>query len=616
MKPHFLPFVFLIVLNSFSQQWQPINQRIMSRWAKKISPDNVWKEYPRPQFIRSEWKNLNGLWDYEILKSNQPKPKTFKGNILVPFCFESPLSGVGANITPSDKMWYRKKFNIPEKWRDDRVVINFEAVDHDTSIWINGIWVGSHKGGFNRFSFDITDYLVQENEQELVVSVKDATNLSPQLRGKQKYNPSGIMYTPVSGIWQTVWLEALSKEAYLKELKITADIDNDKVQILPLVNNAISPDYKVIIEVFFQNSMIAFGEAMPDKLLDLTIENPKLWSPKNPNLYDLNIKLVNPDGKTIDNVKSYFGMRKISLANHNGAKYLFLNNKPLFHYGTLDQGWWPGGLLTPPSDAAMRYDIEITKAMGFNMIRKHVKIEPDRWYYHCDKIGIMVWQDMPSGGTMGNNDKNENYQKIGSSGRRYGLDINKNSDEAIQYEKELRNMIQNHFNSPSIVMWVPFNEGWGQFDTCRINDLVRGLDPTRLINPVSGWALRSCGDIYDIHTYEVDLIRPPSLNSRDPLHLNRATVIGEFGGIGLKIENHSMKLTKKYQSATTKDDLASNYLYKFNQIIDMKKDGLSGAVYTQTTDVEGELNGLMTYDREVVKISPEFLNKIHSTLYK
>ncbi len=623
MKPNFLPLAFLVVLNSFCQEWQPLDGKIMSRWAKEVTPENVWQEYPRPQFERSTWKNLNGMWDYVILKPNQPKPKSYEGKILVPFSFESALSGVGKSITPEDKMWYRKKFIIPSEWKGKRILLNFEAVDHDTNVWLNDIFVGSHKGGFDRFSFDITDYLIQENGQELVVSVKDATNLSSQLRGKQRYNPSGIMYTPVSGIWQTVWLEAVSEEAYLGEVKITTDIDKGTVKIIPFGNEALRSGYKVKASVYKNKSKIVEGSVSANNSIELEIKDPKLWSPNNPNIYDLKLTLTNPKGKIIDQVNSYFGMRKISLGDHNGAKYLFLNNKPLFHYGTLDQGWWPGGLLTPPSDEAMRYDIEITKAMGFNMIRKHVKIEPDRWYFHCDRLGILVWQDMPSGGKMvkkinGPSTKkrdNKYHTPLQNVGRN-DEDLYKNIAESIQFETELRKMINIHFNSPSIVVWVPFNEGWGQYDTCRISDLVKGLDPSRLVIPTSGWSLRNCGDIYDIHTYEVELIRPPSLNLRDPVNLNQATVIGEFGGIGLKIEDHSMKLTKKYQSAMTKDDLASNYLCKFNQIIDMKKNGLSGAVYTQTTDVEGELNGLMTYDREVIKIPVKILNEMHSPLYR
>ena len=621
MKPNFLPFAFLVVLNSFCQEWQPLDGKIMSRWAKEVTPENVWQEYPRPQFERSTWKNLNGMWDYVILKPNQPKPKSYEGKILVPFSFESALSGVGKSITPEDKMWYRKKFIIPSEWKGKRILLNFEAVDHDTNVWVNDIFVGSHKGGFDRFSFDITTFLNVRGNQTIEVSVEDGTNLSPQLRGKQHFKPSGIVYTPVSGIWQTVWLEAVSNEAYLGEVKITTDIDKGTVKITPFGHEALRSSYKVKASIYKNKSKIAEGSVSTNKLIELKIREPKLWSPDNPNIYDLKLTLTNPKGEIIDQVDSYFGMRKISLGNHKGVKYLFLNNKPLFHYGTLDQGWWPDGLLTPPSDAAMRYDIEITKAMGFNMIRKHVKIEPDRWYYHCDHLGILVWQDMPSGGKMvekingpttnkrGNKKYYTNLQHVG----RTDGDLNKNITESIQFETELRKMINIHYNSPSIVVWVPFNEGWGQYDTCRISDLVKGLDSSRLVIPTSGWSLRNCGDIYDIHTYDVDLKKPP-------YHQDRATVIGEYGGIGLPIKKNLWNpntINWGYQTYNSQKELIESYEYKFNQILKMKEmHGLSGAVYTQTTDVEGEVNGLLTYDREVIKIPTEILKNLHSPLYK
>ena len=621
MKPNFLPFAFLVVLNSFCQEWQPLDGKIMSRWAKEVTPDNVWQEYPRPQFERSTWKNLNGMWDYVILKPNQPKPKSYEGKILVPFSFESALSGVGRSITPEDKMWYRKKFIIPSEWEGKRILLNFEAVDHDTNVWVNDIFVGSHKGGFDRFSFDITTFLNVKGNQTIEVSVKDGTNLSPQLRGKQHFKPSGIVYTPVSGIWQTVWLEAVSNEAYLGEVKITTDIDKGIVKITPFGHEALRSSYKVKASIYKNKSKIAEGSVSTNKLIELKIREPKLWSPDNPNIYDLKLTLTNPKGKIIDQVDSYFGMRKISLGNHKGVKYLFLNNKPLFHYGTLDQGWWPDGLLTPPSDAAMRYDIEITKAMGFNMIRKHVKIEPDRWYYHCDHLGILVWQDMPSGGKMvekingpttNKRGDKKYYTNLQHVGRTDG-DLNKNINESIQFETELRKMINIHYNSPSIVVWVPFNEGWGQYDTCRISDLVKGLDSSRLVIPTSGWSLRNCGDIYDIHTYDVDLKKPP-------YHQDRATVIGEYGGIGLPIKKNLWNpntINWGYQTYNSQKELIESYEYKFNQILKMKEmHGLSGAVYTQTTDVEGEVNGLLTYDREVIKIPTEILKNLHSPLYK
>jgi beta-galactosidase/beta-glucuronidase len=453
------------------------------------------------------------------------------------------------------------------------------------------------------------------------LAVEDATNFSSQPRGKQQINASGIYYTPVSGIWQTVWLEAVSSEAYIKQVKTTTNIDENTVTLIPLSNQSLVSGYMVRTTVFFNGEKVTSGETKPNMPLTLKIDTPKLWSPDHPHLYDVSMSLMNPSGTEIDRVESYFGMRKISLGDHKGVKYLFLNNAPLFHYGTLDQGWWPDGLLTPPSDKAMRYDIEMTKAMGFNMIRKHVKIEPDRWYYHCDKLGIMVWQDMPSYNrlalkTLEEMEKTKRKDRIYNALERiHGEDddLNRRSEDAAQFEWELRRMVDLHYNAPSIVMWVPFNEGWGQYDTCRITDFVKQLDPDRLVNPTSGWTLRPCGDIYDIHTYHVDLTVPPTA-------LDRATVVGEFGGIGYPINENLWNPEMRnwgYQTYYNAEDLLKNYIYKFNQIVEMKEEnGLSAAVYTQTTDVEGEINGLMTYDRKVTKMPAETLKELHSKLYK
>jgi hypothetical protein len=388
-----------------------------------------------------------------------------------------------------------------------------------------------------------------------------------------------------------------------------------------LANKALVSGYKVAVEVFFEGKKVTSGSTESNEALSLKIDHPHLWSPNHPHLYTVKMSFANPNGKLIDRVESYFGMRKISLGDHKGVKYLFLNNEPLFHYGTLDQGWWPDGLLTPPSDEAMRYDIEITKAMGFNMIRKHVKIEPDRWYYHCDQLGIMVWQDMPSYNRLAlktpeEMEKTKNKDRIYNSLERIRVgqaDLNRRSEDADQFERELRRMVNIHYNAPSIVMWVPFNEGWGQYDSCRITEFVKSLDPNRLVNPTSGWTLRPCGDIYDIHTYHVNLTVPPTA-------LDRATVIGEFGGIGFPIKENLWNPEMRnwgYQTYYSSEELLKNYIYKLDQIVQMKeKNGLSAAVYTQTTDVEGEINGLMTYDREVIKIPAQTLKELHQNLYK
>ena len=604
-----------------AQNWKAVDGKIMSQWAKTVNPENAWQEYPRPQFERTQWKNLNGLWDYAILKTNQIQPKRFQGKILVPFSFESPLSGVGKSIRPKDKMWYKKSFSLPKSWSGKDVILHFEAVDYHSAVWVNDILVGTHKGGFDRFSFNITSYLKSNGQQKIVLAVEDATNFSSQPRGKQQINASGIYYTPVSGIWQTVWLEAVSSEAYLKQVKITTDIDNNAVRLVPMSNVSLTKGYKVAVDVFFDGNKITSRITAPDTPLELKIKKPQLWSPDHPHLYDIKMNLINPSGEVIDKIDSYFGMRKISLGDHKGVKYLFLNNVPLFHYGPLDQGWWPDGLLTPPSDEAMRYDIEMTKAMGFNMIRKHVKIEPDRWYYHCDQLGIMVWQDMPSYNRLALKTPEE-MEKTKRKDRIYhaleriskeDADLNRRSEDAAQFELELRRMIDLHFNAPSIVMWIPFNEGWGQYDTSRISDFVKQVDPNRLVNPTSGWTLRPSGDIYDIHTYHIDLTVPPTA-------IDRATVIGEFGGIGYPIQENLWNPKMRnwgYQTYYNADDLLKNYIYKFDQIVKMKENnGLSAAVYTQTTDVEGEINGLMTYDREVTKMPANTLKELHSRLYQ
>lgn len=612
MKNKIILMALLISAPFFAQNYKPAGDKMKTQWADDVSPNNVWKEYPRPQFERNKWMNLNGLWEYSVISKSESQPKNYQGNILVPFCVESSLSGVMGEVKPDDKIWYKRQFSVPSEWKGERVVLNFEAVDYSTTVFINGAVVGSHKGAYDRFSFDITDYLKGNGKQEIVVAVEDPSSAGPQPRGKQQLFQRGIWYTPVSGIWQTVWIEPVSTEAYLKEAKITTDIDAKTVSIIPLLNEPLLPEYKIHAEISLNGSAVTSQEIGGDLEIVIPIENPKLWSPDTPNLYDLKLTLRNKSGNVLDEVKSYFGMRKISLGILDGNQYLFLNNEPLFHYGTLDQGWWPDGLHTPPSDEAMKYDIVKTKEMGFNMIRKHIKVEPDRWYYHCDKIGMLVWQDMPSGMVVlpsEEEDKQINVQHVS----RTGNDLNVRTADASQFELELHRMIDIHYNSPSIVIWVPFNEGWGQYDTCRISDVVKKIDPTRLVNAVSGWALRPCGDIYDIHTYQTEVLIPST-------SLDRASVIGEYGGIGYPIEGHQWNPKMRnwgYQTYHSEKELMDAYLHKFNQIVEMKKSkGLSAAVYTQTTDVEGEVNGLMTYDREVIKFPVEELKEIHSVLYE
>ncbi|QGY46774.1 glycoside hydrolase family 2 [Maribellus comscasis] len=612
MKFKLTTLLLVTFVTTFAQKWQPAGEKMKTRWAAEITPENVWQEYPRPQFERSDWMNLNGLWNYSILKKNLAQPKKYQGEILVPFCVESSLSGVMGEVKPDDRIWYKRTFEIPTDWSKKNVILNFEAVDYSTTVFVNGAVVGAHKGAYDRFSFDITEYLTGKGEQELVVCVDDPSSFGSQPRGKQQMPQEGIWYTPVSGIWQTVWMETVSPEAFLKEAKLVPDIDEKTIAVTPVLNKSLKPEYKVEAVVSFQGKEVAKTEIPANITGLIDIPNPELWSTDAPNLYNLSLKLFNKAGEKIDEVQSYFGMRKISLGNHKGTKYLFLNNQPVFQYGPLDQGWWPDGLHTPPSDEAMKYDIEMTKKMGFNMIRKHIKVEPDRWFYHCDKLGMLVWQDMPSGMVVipkTGNERPEHVQHV----RPNGPDLNVRNEDAQQFELELRRMIDIHYNSPSIVMWVPFNEGWGQYTTCRIAKMVKDYDPTRLVNAVSGWALRNCGDVYDIHTYQTEVRIPPA-------SLDRASVIGEYGGIGYPIETNLWNPEMRnwgYQTYHSEKELLDAYIYKFNQIVEMKKTkGLSAAVYTQTTDVEGEVNGLITYDREVIKIPVDKLNELHSVLYQ
>ncbi len=615
-----LPLIILCIMVQgivcAASSWEPAQTGMMTRWGKTVTPDNVWAEYPRPQLVRSDWQNLNGLWEYALLPKAAAAPSEYSKQILVPFCAESTLSGVREKVTPEDRIWYRRTFDIPQNWSDKRIILNFEAVDWQCAVWVNDAYVGSHQGGYDRFSFDITDYLNKQGLQKMVVSVWDPTNFGTQARGKQRMTQQGIWYTPVSGIWQTVWLEAVPVAAAIKEIKIIPDVDKQSVTVIPMLFDPKSEVYQVIVTVLEGQTPVVRQTGKADKAITLRIDNPKLWSPENPFLYDLQLELITPASKNgqpqrnLETLTSYFGMRKISLGDGPFGKILCLNDKPLFQYGTLDQGWWPDGLHTPPSDEAMKYDIEMTKQMGFNMIRKHIKVEPDRWYYWCDKLGILVWQDMPSGMVVlpqAENNRAAHPQQVFPE----DPDIYRRTDNAAQFEYEMKRMIDLHYNAPSIVVWVPFNEGWGQYDTERIAAFVKKLDPSRLVNAVSGWALRPGGDIYDIHTYH-EQVKVPQMQA------DRATVIGEYGGIGYPIKDHLWNPEMRnwgYQTYHSGEELYRHYVHKFNQIVEMKEKGLSAAVYTQTTDVEGEVNGLLTYDREIVKIDPEKLMKLHSVLY-
>ncbi len=574
--------------------WQPKQGPLSTRWTAEVSPSSVHPEYPRPQMVREEWQSLNGLWQYAIRPTSASAPEErYDGEILVPFSITSALSGVMTEVGPENTLWYRRSFRVPDAWRSGRVLLHFGAVDWSAVVWVNGTRVGGHEGGYTPFSFDISPALTDSGDQELVVSVWDPTDAGFQPRGKQVRNPHGIWYTPTTGIWQTVWLEAVP-DSYIESIRITPDLDAGAFRLSVTTQGASRP--LTIRAEALDGDVVATTSSEPGGELELKIADPKLWSPDSPFLYDLRLTLVGA-GRTIDTVRSYCGMRKISLGKgSDGILRLFLNGKPLFQYGPLDQGFWPDGIYTAPTDEALRHDIEVTKQLGFNMIRKHVKIEPDRWYYWTDKLGVLVWQDMPSG---------DAYIRPNQP------DITRVAQSAYHYERELKELIDNRYNHPSIVMWVPFNEGWGQFDTGRLARWIGKYDPSRLVDSASGWADRGVGDVYDIHAYPGP--RAPAI---EPY---RAIVLGEFGGLGLPLKGHTWQSEDNwgYRSFEDAQALTEAYLDLLEKLKPLIADrGLAAAVYTQTTDVEIEVNGLMTYDREIIKMDPAKVRQANEQLYE
>lgn len=599
----FICFSFLIPTILFSQQWKPVEGKMMTPFGKKVTVDNVWQEYPRPQLVRGEWMNLNGLWEYAIRPVNEKKVTEYDGSILVPFCVESALSGVGKTVKKENNLWYRRTFQVPEKWNMKRIILHFGAVDYATTVWINGKKAGEHKGGFVPFSFDITPYLKKSGEQQIVVSVWDPVDEGYQPRGKQVNDPKGIFYTSVTGIWQTVWLEPVEAVS-INSFYPVSDIEKKNVTFHTSLTNP-KGNETLHIRVKDGDKMVAEIQGKANEPLTAHIPDAQLWSPDNPYLYDLELTLSNGNA-VLDKATSYCALRKIALGkNSNGQTAILLNNEALFQYGTLDQGWWPDGLHTPPSEEAMKYDLIKLKEMGFNMLRKHIKIEPARLYYDCDKLGLIVWQDMPSGFKTGEEETNNRmpWDKV---------DWEKPKDEALLFEQELKAMIDNFRFFQSIVMWVNFNEGWGQYDTERISDWVKAYDPDRLVNAISGWTDRNCGDIFDMHQYPHPCAEP---YEKFP---GRAVVLGEFGGLGWPVENHLWFTDREsggYQTFHDGVRFTNQYISLIQQLKAARYTGITAAVYTQTTDVEGEVNGMLTYDREICKIDPQTLRILHADLY-
>lgn len=602
-KLFFLGILFLGFGPSQAQNnWKSVPGKIMTPWAEEVDAEHVLPEYPRPQMMRSTWKNLNGLWNYALTPVGGITPTQFQGQILVPYAIESALSGVGKRVGKDSLLWYETTFSIPAAFKNKNVLLHFGAVDWQTEVFVNGQKVGEHKGGFTPFSFNVTPYLKKGN-QTLIVKVWDPTDEGPQPRGKQVKDPEGIWYTPVTGIWQTVWLEAVP-ESYIVSTKHTPDIDLNQVTIETALEKSLEGDNVKVIALD-GGKQIGEVQVAAGKRASLKIENPKLWAPGNPFLYDLKVQLIRK-GKVVDEITSYFAMRKSSLEKGtDGIQRMMLNNEFVFQFGPLDQGWWPDGLYTAPTDAALKFDIEKTRDMGFNMIRKHIKVEPARWYYYCDSIGVLVWQDMPSG-DLGN--------RWNSKPGIYGLESNQErTPESEKYfREEWEDIIDALYNHPSIVSWIPFNEAWGQFKTEEITKWTMSKDSTRLVNSASGGNFYDVGDIIDIHNYP-----DPAMPKAELFGSNRALVLGEYGGLGLPVDGHTWQVKDNwgYQSFKNADDLYNKYASFIDRLEYFITKGLSGAIYTQTTDVEVEINGLMTYDRKVIKIPVEKLKKLHSKLF-
>jgi hypothetical protein len=587
----------LCVTAPLSAEWKPVAGGMVTEWGRQLKPDQVWTEYPRPQFVRDAWTNLNGLWSYAVTAKDAGKPTSWAGEILVPFGPESALSGVGRLIEPTEALWYRRI--LPPQKPGLRTLLHFEAVDYQATVWLNGREIGAHTGGHTPFSFDVTEAL-RAGENELVLRVLDETE-AWQLHGKQHLVPGGIWYTRVTGIWQTVWMEQVPP-MHLTGLGYACDIEAGTVTITPTIaGQTDKPTLRIAAS--FEGKPVAKAEGAGP--VTLTLPQPKLWTPDTPHLYDLNVELLGADGRVADTVKAYTALRVFGKAQDTTGRWHFtLNGKPLFHWGPLDQGWWPDGLLTPPSDAAMRSDIEYLKAAGFNMIRKHIKVEPRRYYYHCDRLGMLMWQDQVSNGggkSRGPDDSSPPWTRMAPNPK----DATWPSAAHQQWVTEYKRMVDHLRDAPCIAVWVPFNEAWGQHDTIEVGKMAAAYDRTRLINIASGGNFWPVGDVADHHHYP-----HPEFPSGDARFADYVRVVGEFGGHGLVSEGHvwggNTRVYSYGDMPKNLDEWKRRYVKSLDDLIALRKLGIAAGVYTQTTDVERELNGFLTYDR-IKKVDPAWL---------
>ncbi|RMH00902.1 MAG: hypothetical protein D6702_12755 [Planctomycetota bacterium] len=555
---------------------------LRSRWGREPALP-AHPEHPRPTLFRPTWRSLNGSWEWAVTDLDASAPAAWSGRIEVPFPLESALSGVGRHLCPDELLWYRRRFRAPAEWRGRRLLLHFGAVDWRATVFLDGRRLGVHEGGYDPFSFDLGPAAGDGAEHEITVSVWDPTDAGGQPRGKQVSRPGGIWYTPTSGIWQTVWLEAVPARAWIDRVRVEGSFLRGEARIrLRLGGDA--DGCLVEARASLDGRTAAVARARTTDLraapLVLRIPEPRAWSPDSPTLYDLDL-ILRRDGEEIDRAASYFGLRDIAVGpDRAGVARLLLNGQPLFQLGALDQGFWPDGLYTAPSDEALRSDLELLKDLGFNLVRKHVKVEPERWYAWCDRLGLLVWQDMPSGGpSIGPNDP----------------DAERSEEDKAVFYRELGELIEDFGGHPCLVMWVPFNEGWGQFDTAEVVAWIRARDPTRLIDAASGWADRGVGDVHDLHSYPGPAI--------PPLEPRRAAVLGEFGGLGLPLAGHTWQEEANwgYRNFASREELTAAYAALAARLRPLVAEGLCAAVYTQTSDVEIEVNGLLTYDREILK---------------